>query len=191
MARPTVAVERREQIIDATMSIIAEHGMTGTTLDRIAEATGMSRGHVRHFVGNRDKLILDTAIEVFANETGEVGSILRGDITQIDEAIDYLFSAEFTASDRENAVILGLVELARTTPEIADVLTTAYASTRRHLTELVSQAKPKSSPEEWSMVGLGILTCSLGTVFLGDFDHDPHNPDRSRGAAEALLRSIG
>lgn len=97
---------------------------------RIADAVGMSRGHVRHFVGNRDRLLLDTAIAVFANEDGNVGSILPPGTHDIEAALDYLFGPAFNAPDRENAVVLGLVELSRTTPAIADILTTAYGATR-------------------------------------------------------------
>jgi AcrR family transcriptional regulator len=190
MPRASVATERREQIIDATMTTIAEHGIRGATLDRIADAVGMSRGHVRHFVGNRDQLLLDTAITVFADATGEVGSILPGTVTDIGGAIDYLFGPEFNSPDRENAVVLGLVELSRTTPEIANVLTTAYSATRAQLAELVGIARPGVSADARATVAYGILTCALGSVFLGDFDADPARMERSRQAAEALLATL-
>ncbi|WP_336629716.1 MULTISPECIES: TetR/AcrR family transcriptional regulator [unclassified Microbacterium] len=190
MARPSVAAERREQILDATMNTIAEHGINGTTLDRIADAVGMSRGHVRHFVGNRDRLLLDTAIAVFADATGHVGSILPADVATIDDALDYLFGPTFNAPDRENAVVLGLVELSRTTPEIADVLTTAYSATRVQLADLVAAAKPAVSADACVTAAYGVLTCALGSVFLGDFDADPTRMERSRAAAEAQLAAL-
>lgn len=190
MARPSVAVERREQIIDATMSVIAEHGISGTTLERIADSTGMSRGHVRHFVGNRDRLLLDTAIAVFSGASGEIGSILPDEIAHIDAALDYLFGSTFSAPDRENAVVLGLVELSRTTPSIAEVLTAAYAATHRQLTELVTRAKPEASSEMCVSAAYGVLTCALGTVFLGDFDADPARVHHARAAVETLLTAL-
>ncbi|KJL32303.1 TetR/AcrR family transcriptional regulator [Microbacterium azadirachtae] len=190
MARPSVATERREQILDATMNTIAEHGISGTTLDRIADTVGMSRGHVRHFVGNRDQLLLDTAIAVFGDETGNVGSILPPHVATINDALDYLFGPDFNAPDRENAVVLGLVELSRTTPEIADVLTTAYTATRVQLAELVTIAKPNASAGACITAAYGVLTCALGSVFLGDFDKDPTRMERSRAAADAQLAAI-
>lgn len=190
MARPSVAVERREQIIEATMTTIAEHGVSGATLDRIADTAGMSRGHVRHFVGNRDRLLLDTAITVFADATGEPGSILPADVDDIASALDFLFGVEFLSPDRENAVVLGLVELSRTTPEIADVLTTSYTATRTQLAELVAHAHPDTSDAACLTVAYGVLTCALGSVFLGDFDADPARMAHSRAAAEALLATL-
>ncbi|MDF2581004.1 MAG: TetR/AcrR family transcriptional regulator, partial [Microbacterium sp.] len=44
MARPSVAEERTRQIVDATIRTIAAHGITGASLERIAEEAGMSRG---------------------------------------------------------------------------------------------------------------------------------------------------
>jgi len=187
VARPSIATERRAQIIDATMSTIAEHGIRGTTLDRIADAVGMSRGHVRHFVGNRDRLLLDTAIAVFADDTGTVGSILPSGTRDIEDALDYLFGPEFNSPDRENAVVLGLVDLSRTTPAIAEVLTTAYGATREQLASLIAEAKPDASTDACTTAAYGLLTSALGSVFLSDFDGDPTRLRRTRAAAEAQL----
>lgn len=190
MARPSVAAERREQILDATMTTIAEQGIRGATLDRIADTAGMSRGHVRHFVGNRDRLLLDVAVAVFSDPNGEVGSILPAGADDIDGALDYLFGIEFLSPDRENAVVLGLVELSRTSPEIADVLTASYTATRADLARLVARAHPDASDAACETVAYGLLTCSLGSVFLGDFDADPARLVHSRAAAEALLGTL-
>ncbi|KRB35202.1 TetR/AcrR family transcriptional regulator [Microbacterium sp. Root180] len=190
MARPSVAVERREQIVDATMTTIAEYGIRGATLDRIADTAGMSRGHVRHFVGNRDRLLLDTAVAVFADASGEPGSLLPAEVVDIDGAIDYLFGVPFLSPDRDNAVVLGLVELSRTTPEIANVLTVAYTATRMQLAQLVAQEHPDAAPDACVTVAYGVLTCALGSVFLGDFDADPARMTQSRAAAEALLATL-
>lgn len=190
MGRPSVAAERREQILDATMTTIAEHGIHGTTLDRIADTAGMSRGHVRHFVGNRDRLLLDTATALFADHSGKIGSILPPDTNDMMGALDYLFGPEFNSPDRENAVVLGLVQLSRTTPEIAKVLTIAYTATRVQLAGLIAQAQPSASPDSCLTTAYGVLTCALGSVFLGDFDDDPSRRERSRAAAEALLAAL-
>ncbi|KQR53615.1 TetR family transcriptional regulator [Leifsonia sp. Leaf336] len=190
MPRASVAAERREQIFEAAMATIAEHGIRGATLDRIAETAGMSRGHVRHFVGNRDRLMLDIAVAVFSDGSGEVGSILPGPVATIAEALDYLFGPVFGSPDRESAVVLGLVELSRTNPEIAEVLASSYALTSSQLAELVAEAKPAASREACATIAYGVLTCALGSAFLGDFDADPARLGRSRAAAEMLLTTL-
>lgn len=172
------------------MATIAEHGISGATLDRIADAVGMSRGHVRHFVGNRDQLLLDTAAAVFDDGTGAVGSILPAGTTSLAEALDYLFGDEFSTPDTENAVVLGLVELSRQNPAIADVLTAAYSATRVQIAGLVEHAYPGAGPEQCATAAYGVLTSALGSVFLGDFDPDPARLAHARAAADALLAMV-
>lgn len=83
-----------------------------------------------------------------------------------------------------------MVELSRTTPAIADVLTSAYTVTRQHLADLVSQAYPATTPEACATAAYGVLTCARGSVFLGEFDRDPMRLEHSRAAADAMLAAL-
>lgn len=62
--------ERRAQIVKATLRLVAEHGLAGTSMSRIAEAVGVSNAALyRHFDSREDILIAahDALIErVFA-----------------------------------------------------------------------------------------------------------------------------
>ncbi|HWS51870.1 MAG TPA: TetR/AcrR family transcriptional regulator [Microbacterium sp.] len=189
MARPSVAAERRDQIIDATLQTVAQHGVAGTSLDRIAEAVGMSRGHVRHFVGNRDQLLAETARRVFSDENGAL-TILPSSISTFTEALDYLFGEDFTRSDAENAVVLGFVELARSTPPIAEILAEAYSRTRKSLAEFAVAAYPRADHVTCEIVADGTLSAALGNVFMGDFDADEVRTARVRRAVETLLAGL-
>ncbi|HEY1104986.1 MAG TPA: TetR/AcrR family transcriptional regulator, partial [Agromyces sp.] len=132
----------------------------------------------------------DTATALFADPSGEVGTILPAGTDDLASALDYLFGPAFSSPDRENAVVLGLVQLSRTNPEIADVLTTAYTATRLQLADLVAQGHPDASPDACLNAAYGVLTCALGSVFLGDFDADPTRTARSRAAADALIAAL-
>lgn len=189
MARPSVADERREQIISATLRTISERGISGTTLDRIADTAGMSRGHVRHFAGNRDRLLLDAARAFYADETGEP-AILPAGIQDLDAALDYLFGEEFASSSAENAIVLAFVELARTTPEIAETLAAAYSSTRARLSSFIAAARPAAAPAAREAAAQGVLTAALGNVFIGDFDRDAARTSLTRAAVDALLAAL-
>ncbi|WP_336651776.1 MULTISPECIES: TetR/AcrR family transcriptional regulator [unclassified Leucobacter] len=189
MARPSVADERREQIIEATLRTISEHGISKTTLDRIADTAGMSRGHVRHFVGNRDRLLLDAARAFYADENGEP-AILPAAVDDLDGALAFLFGGEFAASTSENAIVLAFVELARTNADIADVLAASYASTRERLAAYISRAKPHAPAAAREAAAQGVLSTALGNVFIGDFDRDEGRTVRARAAVDALLAAL-
>lgn len=57
VGRPSLRGERTSAILDATSRCVARFGVEGTTLEQIAAESGLSRSHVRHYVGNRADLI--------------------------------------------------------------------------------------------------------------------------------------
>lgn len=189
MARPSVADERREQIIDATLRTMAEFGVSATTLDRIATTAGMSRGHVRHFVGNREQLLVDAAREFYAPHGGSP-LILPPDIDSLEATLDYLFGEEFTASTSDNAIVLGFVDLSRTIAAIAEVLTEAYLDAQTRVDAMLAESYPSADPEARAEAAVAMLSAALGNVFLEEFNHDPNRPARTRRAIEELLRTL-
>lgn len=56
VGRPSRAGERIDQILDAYTRCVALYGIEGTTLQRVANEARMVRGHIRHYVGNRDDM---------------------------------------------------------------------------------------------------------------------------------------
>ncbi|MCB1292174.1 TetR family transcriptional regulator [Mycolicibacterium sp.] len=60
--RPSLEAERRAQIVNAFIGLIADKGLEHTSLGDVAEASGLHRSALRHFVGNREDLI-NAAIE--------------------------------------------------------------------------------------------------------------------------------
>ncbi|SIR79925.1 TetR/AcrR family transcriptional regulator [Williamsia sterculiae] len=55
------AEQRREQIVSATVSVLAEHGFRGTSVDAIAQRAGVSKGLMWHYFEDRDDLMVRTA----------------------------------------------------------------------------------------------------------------------------------
>jgi TetR/AcrR family transcriptional repressor of bet genes len=51
---------RRQQLIDAAMSSIADHGLASTTVSRVAEAAGLSQGIVNFYFENKRALFMAT-----------------------------------------------------------------------------------------------------------------------------------
>jgi TetR/AcrR family transcriptional repressor of bet genes len=189
VARPSLADERREQIIEATLRTIADVGVSATTLDRIATTAGMSRGHVRHFVGNREALLIDAA-RAFYSEGSQTSAILSETITTLDEALDYLFGEEFVVSNAENVIVFGFVELSRSIPAIAQVLTDAYLNAQSRLDQILAETYPDADPETRIEAAVTVLATAMGNVFLEGFNHDPERPAKTRRMAAALLDTL-
>lgn len=50
----------REQVLSATLAMVAERGLAGVTMARLAERLGTSGGHLLYYFGTRDGLLLET-----------------------------------------------------------------------------------------------------------------------------------
>jgi AcrR family transcriptional regulator len=56
-----VAAPVRERLFEAALALVAEQGVDGLTMDRVAKAAGVSRATVyRHLPGGREQLISET-----------------------------------------------------------------------------------------------------------------------------------
>lgn len=191
MGRPSVAAQRRREIIDATLRRLATHGFSGTTLDGIAEEAGMARGHVRHFAGNRDQLLVSAARDFFAADGSHDASltVLPEHLETLDDAIDFLFG-DFAAPGPENGVALALVEGARVVPAIREILVEAYLSVPAALEKLLERAAPLTSTEARAATAYGLLTLALGNVFLTDIEESPERTRLAHLSAERLISHL-
>lgn len=64
--RPTEradAARNRRAILDATATLLAEHGAAGVTMDRVAAAAGVGKGTIFHRFGSRAGLLYELVAE--------------------------------------------------------------------------------------------------------------------------------
>ncbi len=77
MPRPSVAAERREEILQAFEACALRKGLEATTLADVAEEAGLPRPLVRHFMGNRADLV-----------SGLIERMMQRAIAAIEQAIE-------------------------------------------------------------------------------------------------------
>ncbi len=86
---------RRQQLIDAAMSSIAEHGLANTTVSRVAEAAGLSQGIVNFYFENKRALLMET-LEYIESEFQRVRRETKRSAAQTPEAqLDAIIEATF------------------------------------------------------------------------------------------------
>ena len=57
--------ERRAQIIEAVLKVVAEHGVPGATVARIAAAADVSEGTLYVYFGSRDEILMAALDSIF------------------------------------------------------------------------------------------------------------------------------
>lgn len=199
MGRRSLAKERRAQIIAVTINCMAVHGFAGTTLERIAEMASMTRGHVRHYVGNRDNLLTDAArVFYFGDEAMDVSDLsavvasspfLAPEATLAD-ALDYLFGS-FGEPGADNRSVTAFVDASHTIPAIGEIIVHAYLSIQQSLDGVLERAYPTANARRRHLVAYSLLTQAIGTTFLTDVDERLERLIDGRSAAEEMLAILG
>ena len=76
---------RRQELIDAAIASIAEHGLVGTTVARVAKAAGLSQGIVSFYFDGKRALLLAT-LEYVESEFERVRRVATGPAEKTPEA---------------------------------------------------------------------------------------------------------
>jgi TetR/AcrR family transcriptional regulator, transcriptional repressor of bet genes len=106
--RPSLADQRRVEMIRAVEACVREDGIGGLTVQRIADRTGRSRGHVRHYLGNKS----DQLQALIATYTERYASALEREIDSAQgvgrrlAVLDRLFGAEWLAAHPDDDIVL-------------------------------------------------------------------------------------
>ena len=86
---------RRQQLIDAAMSSIAEHGLANTTVARVAEAAGLSQGIMNFYFESKRALLMAT-LEYVESEFQRVRRETKRSAAKTPEAqLDAIIEATF------------------------------------------------------------------------------------------------
>lgn len=197
MGRPSLGPARKAQILDAALECIGAHGIVETTLERIAAQAGMSRGHVRHYVGNRDQIITDAARR-FYGLLPELDDAWEPILARPDDSVagmmDVLFGDEFAGIGAENQVVQAFVAESKANAEMALILDAAYSQTHSTLTAALQREIPGLDPattggQQAQDLAFDILCLALGSVFLQDIGRPVLRGYSARSGAEALVRA--
>ncbi|MFD2166158.1 TetR/AcrR family transcriptional regulator [Thalassotalea euphylliae] len=158
MARPSMAGQRREEILDALEKCILEKGIQATSLENIAEKAEMKRTILRHYIGNRDDIICALSARWTAKYSQEWQDVIAWLPAKNRTAalIDSMFSIR--AGDMISSTIIGeaLFSEAKRLDAIKQDQQKSMAEFLQHFSDALSQDFPEASPERIELVA---LTC--------------------------------
>ncbi|MFI8527408.1 TetR/AcrR family transcriptional regulator [Promicromonospora sukumoe] len=121
---------RREQVADAVIEEIVEHGLRAVTLARISARTGLSIGSIRHFFGDNLREVMRFTLGMLTQRVTSQNFTLSDD--PLERVADVLtFAAPTTEKQhREHIAFTEYRVLARTDPEFAaEIAATAQLGT--------------------------------------------------------------
>lgn len=148
VGRPSKATERRAEIVDAFIRLVAVHGLEGVTLDDVASEAGVKRAAARHFVGNRPELIA-AAVEELTRRYRTTVAEAVGEAPSIERLIDALFGRVWVhdLSDVSHAFDALMQEAARHAPTRV-LVKQAYEVLLDEIAKALERSRPSMSAAE-------------------------------------------
>jgi len=185
MGRPSLADVRRPQLLDAYAACLVRYGVAGTTLDRVAKEAGVTRGLVRHYLGNREEVLRALGEHVRAGYAEWLEELV--DASQAGERLDAVIEGILSEQPRElYAVIDALFDEAPRDPRIAAVLREIYTGFEHAMEVELAVALPGSNPKARRQVAYAIVCMAFAET---DFDQIGFRIDR-RDTARAVARAL-
>jgi AcrR family transcriptional regulator len=129
--------ERRHELIEATLDCIAELGLEGATVRRIAIRAGVTAGLVRHYFASKEQMVADayrSVVSTFAAKASD----LEGDPAQRLRKFITLNLTAPVANDRSLSLWAAFISKVRVDPGLAAIHREGYLGFRNDLQALIA-----------------------------------------------------
>ncbi len=194
MGRPSLADERRPQILDAVIRCMLRSGVSGATVAAVADEAGVQPSIIRHYVGNRDDFIGAAVQRALADVTTAVIEPIATlpPAERLDAQLDLMFGGPLDAPGI-NQLIDQLVADSYLSERTRTALAGLYRDFQHLLLENLGAAHPHASDRMLRQAATAVLALAhAGATFTWlDFDADSAGDNRSsaRILVQALLAS--
>ena len=141
-------VGREERILDAVLTLLAQHGISGVSMRAVARQAGVALGLVNYYYTDKVNLIAAALRRV---ETQDMAIVepnpRRSAVENLRRALRRIAHAEFLTTEYLS-LRLQLWSLAQTHPTFEEINTTAQERYRTALATLIRSALPELSSAE-------------------------------------------
>jgi AcrR family transcriptional regulator len=189
MGRPSLAAERRPQLLQAYAECLVRYGVEGTTLDRVAKQAGVTRGLVRHYLGNREQVI--RALGGWAREGYLAWLTEISSRHAEDDAKAVLLEMWVHEHPAQLVAVLdALFAEAGKDAAIAEVLRSVYEAFFHWTVERLTRGFPDADPAARRQVALALMSFGWADTGFQVIGFRPTRGREYRAVAERLLDSL-
>jgi AcrR family transcriptional regulator len=169
-------VRTRAAILDGAMGCLVEHGYAGLTMQRVQDASGVSRGALTHHFASMRELAVAAIEHLAAVQVEEVRTIAATSGASLENTVEALHTVM-----RQPTFIAGL-ELwmaARTDPDLRAALTPGARRTGRELRQLFAAVLGRDEGDPQVVVFVGGLLALLRGLAVGAVLRDRPGVERA------------
>ena len=192
MGRPDLTETRTAEILDAFERCVGRFGLEGSSLELIAEEAGMKRSILRHYVGNRDELVLaltNRVVNKYQRQLDDFASSISPE-GRIDQLIQFMLPHRSKATTESIVVIESLIAASEANEEIrAAMLSYVDAVVEMISKQLKLQFSNRTRKECWD-VAYGVVCIWFNQESLGPLSLPPKYLKATRSCMRILIGSL-
>ena len=191
MGRPSLMVQRKQEILSAFASCCLEKGLAVTTLDDVARIVGVDRTTLYNYYDSRHELIAAVVEDFVAKYTDRVNAMLDAlsDDDRIEQLLEYAFDTDFL--DPEFAALIDdLFVLSRQEPQVFEDLRKIYRMLDRVMLREIARAFPNADEDRVRSVTYAICQLLSGSSVYAELNLGNSRMEAARDAAKALLHTL-
>lgn len=183
MGRPSIAAERREEILEAFETCALQKGLQATTLADVAEQAGLPRPLVRHFMGNRSDMVTGL-IERMMNRAvaGIEQALLTTGKTRAEETLQIVLNQSFL-DPITNRLMIQLWQQSWQDEHLHTQLEAVY---RRCVEQIHDRLFPEATATSYD-AAYALTAMALGTAVFNQFNVHPSKQDVLLQAGQAVM----
>ena len=160
MPRPSMAAQRKEEILDALERCILNDSLDGTSLEKLAEEAKMKRSILRHYIGNRDDIVCALSARYRQHYSAQWESVMTWlpSSNRVKALLDTLFDERNQDYIDRVIVSQSLFAQAKRLEQVRD---DQFAATEESLAIIENELKreyPEADPNHVELVTRGILS---------------------------------
>jgi len=186
--------ERRREIADAVLRLVAREGVRGASLRSVAEEAGCSTGMIHHYCGDKQALLLVAlreATRVVAERMASIQHLKSGD-----DRIQALLEAGMPLDGERAATCRIFYHLSAegiTDAELGAELAGYYAAWRGALGTAIEDAQRdgRFTAFDAAVLADSLVGLAEGLGIQGMFDPSTMHPERLRRDLAAIVRALG
>ncbi|MDX9724357.1 MAG: TetR/AcrR family transcriptional regulator [Myxococcota bacterium] len=174
MARPSNTAERKVQITQALMQVMAKRGYDRASIQDVARAAGLTPGLVHYHFKNKQEILLSLLQELVSQHQAQLAALLtqaQGDpISELEAFLDLHLGLGAHANSEALACWLLISAEALREPDIRLVFAESMAALRAQLSTIIARGIDAScfacSPQDTHAISTAIIALIQGYLSL-------------------------
>ncbi|MEM7117074.1 MAG: TetR/AcrR family transcriptional regulator [Chloroflexota bacterium] len=192
MGRRDLSEERCDQILDAFQHCIVRHGLASTTVTKVAEAAGMKRSIIHHYVGDRNDLLAALLQRYIEQDQQAFADHLAGQTTppDIDRLLDFLFSGWLKADPHVGIIVNSLLAETAHNLQLRELCYQAYKVVQDGIADVIGAQYPSTPPERCQLIAHAIFSLLNGNLAMRVLGLDQAGQPEMRELVKELIQTL-